>query len=85
MESERALANTAILILHKYDDHYTGFRARGPTVLRRSLRNMETVHVPIYKTVVQNEQYVRAMYLLDEHLKVEQQAGRYLPEIGFLE
>lgn len=41
------------------------------------------VVIPTHSNLSQNEFYVTAMQKLDEMLKVEENAGRFSPEIGF--
>jgi len=56
----------------------------GPLLLRRSVRNRNHIYQDyLMKSVSQNESFVRAMVLLDAHLKEEERLQRYMPEIGF--
>lgn len=85
LETERTLRGTDILALHNIENCYTAYRTNVPCLVRRSIRNMEEadVVIPTHSNLSQNEFYVTAMQKLDEMLKVEENAGRFSPEIGF--
>lgn len=91
VEEETNLAGTAILMLHKLKAYATACRSNGPVLLRRSTRQMNAglaistiLARELGTTVLRNENYIRAMQRLDDHLAVERLADRYYDELGFV-
>lgn len=82
LEPERNLKGQAILILFQHPNIVPASQATGPLLVRRSMRKINK-KTHLTKAVWQNESFARAMIFLDECLKVEERAGRYLPSIGF--
>ncbi len=78
VETKKTLEDTAIWVLHTRQDIFTASRSNGPTLLRRSIRNIRRS-----STMTSWTEPFNSMCNLNEHLKAEQFMGRYLPQIGF--
>lgn len=86
----RKLLGSAVLMLHLLKDYATAARSNGPVLLRRSTRRVQTVALQSLLSKESqmigedNKKYLRGMKMLQDHLAVEKQAGRYFDEIGFV-